>query len=414
MNMSSNDYEIKTLRLLRDINRDYYEGARGAGKAGKSVGFVNVFAPTELFYAMDIVPVYPENHAVFLQAKKMTADVMAGPERLGYMPGLCSYALCDLGSTLDGTSPVGGLPRPDFFLTTNAQCGTLTKWFERMSQHYGVPMFLIDVPYTGGKPDNEHSRTYVKSQIMELIDALENISGNPLDWERLKEVIGISNQTITLWSDIIDAAVHVPAPISVFDQFFSMAPIVSQRGSTVALEFYRKLKAEIDTKAAQGIGTLPEEKYRLYWDSLPLWHELKWLSDLLTAQNACLVSTIYTLPWAQFSLDPEDPVSSWVEEYVHYFDWHLKRRVDLILKLKERYGLNGFIYHNDRSCKMFSTAIPEIKRVVQEKTGIPGYILEGDHGDPRFYDREQVERGLTTYFQLLKANARHRGKEVSP
>lgn len=390
---------------MRDINRDYYEGAQGAAQAGKSVGFVNVFAPTELFYAMDIVPIYPENHAVFLQAKKMTADVMAGPEKLGYVPGLCSYALCDLGYTMGGKSPVGGLPKPDFFLTTNAQCNTLTKWFERMSQYYDVPMFLIDVPYTGGKPDDEHSKAYVKSQIMELIEALENISGNTLDRERLKEVIGISNETITLWNGIIDAARHVPAPISVFDQFFSMAPIVAQRGSMVALEFYQKLKAEIDTKVAKGLGTLPEEKYRLYWDSLPLWHELKWLSDLLAAHSACLVSTIYTLPWAQFSLDPEDPVSSWVEEYVHYFDWHLNRRVDLILKLKERYGLNGFIYHNDRSCKMFSTAIPEIKRVVQENTGIPGYILEGDHGDPRFYVREQVEKGLTTYFQLLKENA---------
>lgn len=404
MTMSSSDYEIKTLRLLRDINREYYEGARQAARDKKTIGFVNVFAPTELFYAMDIVPVYPENHAVFLQAKKMTAETVAGPEKLGYMPGLCSYALCDMGYAMEGKSPVGGLPKPDFFLTTNAQCSTLTKWFERMSQYYEVPMFLIDVPFTGGKQADGHSRAYVKSQIYELIAALENISGNPLDRERLKEVIGISNETISLWSQIIDSARHVPAPISVFDQFFSMAPIVAQRGSRTALEFYQKLKAEIDTRAARGMGTVPEEKYRLYWDSLPLWHELKWLSDLLISHNACLVSTIYTLPWAQFSLDPGDPVSSWVEEYVHYFDWHLERRVELILKLKERYGLNGFIYHKDRSCKMFSTAIPAIKRIVQERTGIPGYILEADHGDPRFYVQDQVEKGVTTYLQLLKTH----------
>jgi benzoyl-CoA reductase/2-hydroxyglutaryl-CoA dehydratase subunit BcrC/BadD/HgdB len=75
--------------------------------------------------------------------------------------------------------------------------------------------------------------------------------------------------------------------------------------------------------------------------------------------------------------------------------------VELILELKEKYSLNGFIYHNDRSCKMFSTAIPEIKKIVQEKTGIPGHILEGDHGDARFYSLEQIEKGLTYYFELL-------------
>ena len=401
--MAACSVEIQTLRLLKGINADYYNEAREAAREGNPVGFVNVFAPTELFYAMGIIPIYPENHAVFLQARKMTLEVLATTERLGYLPGLCSYALCDMGSTFAKKSPVGGLPRPDFFLTTNAQCGALTKWFERMSEHFDVPLFLIDVPFTGGKSNNEHCKEYVRSQLIELISFLERISGKPLDNDELKETIEISNQTISLWQEIIDSAKHSPAPISVFDQFFSMAPIVAQRGTKIALEFYQNLKAEIESRVAKGIGTVPNEKYRLYWDSLPLWHELKWLSELLTSLDATLVSTIYTLPWAQFCLDPEDPVSSWTEEYVHYFDWHLNRRVDLILELKEKYNLNGFIYHNDRSCKMFSTAIPEIKKIVQEKTGIPGYILEGDHGDPRFYSREQIEKGLTYYFELLES-----------
>jgi hypothetical protein len=60
---------------------------------------------------------------------------------------------------------------------------------------------------------------------------------------------------------------------------------------------------------------------------------------------------------------------------------------------------------------MFSTAIPETKRVVQEKTGIPGYILEGDHGDPRFYSCTHIEKGLTNYFDLLEERMRAPHKE---
>ncbi|MBW2057986.1 MAG: 2-hydroxyacyl-CoA dehydratase [Deltaproteobacteria bacterium] len=401
--MKASRVEIQTLRLLKDINANHYEAAREAARQGRPVGYVSVFAPAELLLAMDIVSVYPENHAVFVQARKMTTEVVSPLERLGYQPGLCSYARCDMGSTFTGKSPVGGLPKPDFFLTTNAQCSTLTKWFERMSEHFGVPLFLIDVPFTGGKPDDQHCKVFVRSQIAELIGFLEEITGKSLDPENLSRVVEISNQTTRLWKEIIESAMHVPSPISVFDQFISMAPIVAQRGTMVALEFYQTLKAEIDDRVTRGIGVVDNEKYRLYWDSLPLWHELKWLSDLLVSFKACLVSTIYTLPWADFWLDPKDPVSSWVEQYVHYFDWHLDRRVELVVQLKEKYRLNGFIFHNDRSCKMFSTAIPEIRRIVQEKTGVAAYILEGDHGDPRFYSREQIEKGLTYYFEILRA-----------
>ena len=102
--MTVSDAEIKTLRLLKDINRAYYEEVRKAPQEGKPVGYVNVFAPTELFYAMDIMPVYPENHAVFIQARKMTEEILTGPERQGFPSGLCSYALCDMGFALTGKS----------------------------------------------------------------------------------------------------------------------------------------------------------------------------------------------------------------------------------------------------------------------------------------------------------------------
>jgi len=71
--------------------------------------------------------------------------------------------------------------------------------------------------------------------------------------------------------------------------------------------------------------------------------------------------------------------------------------------VQESYNLNGFIFHNDKSCKMFSIAIPEIKRIVQKTTGIPAYVLEGDHGDPRFYSQEGIKKGLTYYFELLES-----------
>jgi benzoyl-CoA reductase/2-hydroxyglutaryl-CoA dehydratase subunit BcrC/BadD/HgdB len=387
--------------MLKEINSNYYQEIQHAHDLGKKIAFVNVFSPAELFYAMDIIPVYPENHAVFLQAKKLTGEVATFAEAEGYPPNICSYALCDIGSAYSGISAVGGLPKPDLLYTSNCQCGTLTKWFEVLSRHYQVPLFLLDVPFFGEREFDLNAHKYVTGQMNELVVLLEGITGKRLDLDRLKEILDISDQTCRYWNDIVNSAIHVPSPLTVFDQFIAMAPIVSQRGRTAALDFYQKLKLEIDDRIKKGIGAIPNERYRLYWDNLPLWHELKWLSDLLASFGACLTATIYTLPWTSLGVDKEAPLESWARQYMVYFDWHLKRRIRLILELKDKYKLNGFIYHSNRSCKMLSLVAEEIRKAVTESTGIPGLVLDADHGDPRFYSLGDIQNRLQAYFEIL-------------
>ena len=392
---------IQSLSLLKGINSEYYEEVRHAHEKGKKIAFVNVFSPAELFYAMDIIPVYPENHAVFLQAKKMTSQVTRFSEAEGYLPDICSYALCDLGSTFSGLSPVGGIPKPDLLYTSNCQCGTLTKWFEVLSRRHQVPLYLLDVPLSGKRGFDSNAHGYVKKQMEELVLFLEGITGKALDVDRLKEILRISEETCGYWKDILELAAHIPSPLTVFDQFIAMAPIVSQRGNPVALDFYKRLRTELQERVRGGIGAVPGERYRLYWDNLPLWHELKWLSDLLASFGACLAATIYTLPWTSLNVDPDNPLESWATQYHVYFDWHLERRIELILELKEKYSLNGFLYHSNRSCKMLSLGAQEIKKAVTQVTGIPGLVLDADHGDPRFYSLDQIRYQLETYFEML-------------
>ena len=392
---------IQSLSLLKEINSQYYEEVRHAQELGKKIVYVNVFSPAELFYAMDIIPVYPENHAVFLQARKMTGEVTRFSEAEGYSPNICSYAFCDIGSVYSGISPVGGLPKPDFLYTSSCQCGTLTKWFEVLSRHYQVPLYLLDVPFSGKREFDNFAYDYVEQQMEELVVFLERIMGKRLDHDRLKEILRISEDTCGYWKEILNSAAQVPSPLTVFDQFVAMAPIVSQRGCPVALDFYKTLKSEIDERVRYKIGAVPVERFRLYWDNLPIWRELKWLSDLLASFGACLTATIYTLPWTSLDVDPENPLESWTNQYLVYFDWHLERRIKLILELKEKFFLNGFIYHSNRSCKMLSLVVQEIKKAVTEATGIPGLVLDADHGDPRFYSLDQIRHRLEIYFDTL-------------
>ncbi len=246
----------------------------------------------------------------------MTPEVASAAEGMGYSMDLCSYARCDLGSIKTGLSPTWGLPKPDLLLISNSQCGTLTKWFEVLSRLYGAPMFLIDVPHSGRGETDPAAEKYVRAQLEDLIGVLERITGRSLNREKLNESIRLSREASELWTRVLDVAANKPAPITVFDQFISMAPIVAQRGTQGAVDFYRKLVAELDDRVAKGIGACNNEQFRLFWDNLPIWPELRRLSLFLEERGASLVTSLYTRAWARLAVGEENPLSDWTEQYL--------------------------------------------------------------------------------------------------
>ncbi len=392
---------IEALKQIKDLQFQYYAGAHNAKNNGQFVAYLNVFTPVELLYAMDIYPIYPENHAAIVAVRKMSVETAAAAEGMGYSMDLCSYPRCDLGSIKARMSPTWGLPRPDVLISCNAQCGTITKWFEVLSRLYDAPMVLIDVPHSGNGEPDPAAELYVRSQLEELITVLEGITGRPLDRDRLKQTIRLSQEATALWTKILATATEKPAPITVFDQFISMAPIVSQRGTQAPVDFYRALLGELEQRLAKGIGAIEKEQFRLYWDNLPIWPELRRLSLFLEERRAALVTSIYTWAWSMLGVAEDDPLSDWVNQYLYTFIFHFDKRVDQYIELAERYRLDGFLYHSNRSCKWLSQDIPDVRQELTARTGIPGIILEADHNDPRLYSIESLETQIGSFLELL-------------
>lgn len=394
---------IATLRDLKQINIDYYTAAHTARRNGKFIAYVNAFTPVELLYAMDFIPIYPENHAVILGARRLSEEVAPAAEKLGYSMDLCSYARSDLGSILTGKSPTFGLPKPDLLLVSNSQCGTLTKWFEVLARMYEAPMVLLDVPHSGNGERDPDAERYVKAQLEELVGVLERITGARLDPQRLSESIRLSREASDLWTKVLLCGSHIPSPITVFDQFIAMAPIVAQRGTQVAVDFYGKLLDELEERIAKGVGAVSHERFRLFWDNLPIWPELRRLSEFLDERGAALVTSLYTWAWATLWVGEEDPFQDWAQQYLYTANLHLERRIQTYVEYAREYRLDGFLYHSNRSCKMVSQDIPELRRAVAERTGIPGVILEADHNDPRLYSIESLESQIQSFLEMLES-----------
>jgi benzoyl-CoA reductase/2-hydroxyglutaryl-CoA dehydratase subunit BcrC/BadD/HgdB len=393
---------LESLKLLKEINSDYYRGAHQAHEENKHICYVNAFTPVELLYAMDVIPIYPENHAVIVASRRMTGEFSSLAEKLGYGHDICSYGRIDLGSIkLNKNVVEGGLPKPDFLLVCNAQCNTLVYWWEALSRYYHVPLFLIDVPQSSTGAKDEAAERYVKKQIENLVPAIEEITGRKLNRSHFEDVLALSREGSRLWNDIIDIGLHKPSPMTVFDQFIAMAPIVAQRGCKVTIDFYEELKKELQNRVRSGVGAVLKERFRLYWDNLPMWTDLRALAEYLDAHDACLVTSMYTWAWANLSVGSDDPFQDWMEQYLYFFNFDLKRRVRLLVQFQERFSLNGFIYHSNRSCKVVSFDAKVVRRKVTEETKIPGVIIEGDHCDPQHYSFDQITQQLDIYFEIL-------------
>ena len=72
-----------------EMLRDHYRDARQAKEDGRLVCWSTSIAPQELLTTMDIVTMYPENHAAAIGARRDTEPFIAYTERKGYgpMPG---------------------------------------------------------------------------------------------------------------------------------------------------------------------------------------------------------------------------------------------------------------------------------------------------------------------------------------
>lgn len=393
---------LRASQKMKELMTRYYIGAKLAEGTDKKIAWISSGGPVEFLIAADIIPIYPENHGAMLGASRMSVELCEVAESLGYSRDLCSYARGDIGSALTKKSPIGGLPRPNFLLACNNICGTVLKWYQALSRFFDVPLFFLDTPFIHHKLIPE-SIIYVRRQFEELIAFIEIQTGKKFDRHRLGEVVRYSGQAAILWKEVLDQCAHRPSPMSCFDAFINMAPIVTLRGTEEVVQFYRDMKEELKERIIQGMSAVPEEKFRLLWDNIPIWYKMRELSELFSSYGACLVADTYTSAWVFEGMDTSDPLEGLAQAYTTaYLNISIDLMVERILDLLQRFGVDGLIIHSNRSCKPYSLGQYDMQRLIYQKTGIPGLVIEADMTDARVYSDAQVKTRIEAFMETLQ------------
>lgn len=399
---------LKSYKRMKEIMTMYYMGAKMGEGSGQKMAWITSGAPVEFLYAADITPLYPENHAAMCGATKM-ADMLCGAaEDAGFSRDLCSYARTDIGAIITGTSPIGGLPKPDLLVCCNNICGTVTKWYQELQRRFDVPLVFIDAPYQYDPEDTSHVVAYMKEQLREYIDVIARVTGKPFDYDRLNEVVALSEKSATLWRDIQDMLAYRPAPMNSFDTFIHLAPIVTLRGTQLCIDYYEELKAEVQERIDTGIAAVPGERFRLGWDNLAIWHCINQLSQKFAERRAALVVSTYPESFCYRGpiQDPNDHLLSFASTYIGgYINHGLDYREKELAHMAEKFSLDGFVMHSNRSCRAYSFGQYELARRLEDKYGIPSLMLEADMNDSRTWSDEQVNTRIEAFIETLESRA---------
>lgn len=404
---------LKTAPKLSALMSNYNRKLKEHKAEGKKIAWGTGVVPMELLLAMDILPAYPENFIAICGASHVGTQLCQIVEREGYSSDLCSYARATMGACMledPDNFKVPLLPRPDIiFLGT--QCNTHLKWWEAMGRLYNVPVMVLDTPFYHDNLAGEArdiALQYIENQLKDMTGFLSEFCHKPYNFGSLQESIANSARASKLYGEAVDMCKTRPSPITIFDIFANVGPLVTARGLREPVEFYEALVAEIKERVAQGFSAVGGEKYRLYLDNLPVWYRVGWLSRKLAEYGACTVAAVYPWNWIDSfgKLDAENPVASMAESQLGIVSNRAAAwRINYLEKLVNDFSVDGLLAQLCVTCKAFVTDQTVIVREVQKSTGLPAVFMEGDMVDERYFDENKVRQQLEEFFEVLQTRS---------
>ena len=395
--------QLAAYKKMKELMTLYYMEAKTTQE--KPIAWLTSGAPVEFIYAMNVLPIYPENYAAMCAAGHQSVELMEAAEAAGFSQDLCAYARTDFGQDLTRGGPVGGLPAPDFLVCSTNICKTVIKWYEVVARKYDVPLFIVDTPFLHDGLTKELI-DYTVSQFKDLENFLADFCKRPFDRDRLLNVIQLSREASEYWKKMLYLCKNIPSPINSLDTFIHLGPIVTLRGTRECVDYYKLLYEQVAERADQGVGSIPGEKYRLLWDNLPIWFKMRQLDEFFEKHRCTLVATTYANSWGGITdygdVDFSDPYRALAMTYLNvYINFGFEDRINYLTQLIEEFSLTGFIMHSNRSCKPYSVGMYPLRDEVSKLTGKPGVVIEADQNDPRVYSDAQVETRLEAFIESM-------------
>ena len=397
---------------------EHFDKLATAKEDGRKV--VYTFVPgnlTELLLSFDILPVYPEINALQSAMRQRSMDFISEAERNGHSEDVCTYVKCDIGMKRKGNiGPTGQrLPDPDLLLLSYTGCFTFLKWFELLREEYDCPVVVLHTPYQADGVVTDSMREYMVKQLRtEVIPALEKVTGQAYDEERLKGLLQLSARAEDDMVAVLESAKHKPSPIDAyFGGVYYIGPIFTAfRGTAGAVSYYETLRQEVEERIARGQGPITpdgpmgEEKYRLVVEGPPNWTNFREFWRMFHEEGCVVVASTYTKVGGTYDFgfrhDAERPLETLADYCMGcYTNRSLPQRVDMLSHYVTEYQADGVLVNSVKSCNSFSAGQLMMLGEVEKRTGVAGGFIETDLVDSRYFSAANVKNRIESYLQMI-------------
>jgi benzoyl-CoA reductase subunit B len=164
-------------------------------------------------------------------------------------------------------------------------------------------------------------------------------------------------------------------------------------------------------KAANGIGTLTDERYRLLFVGVPCYPIFRRFNELFTEWGGTFVGSTY-LWFASggahrgFQYDLEHPLDSLAEGLLvtvraamdaMFFQTHA------LGAMQDELAADGVVFHPIKSCRTVSTGLADNRRALMAERDVATLFIESDLMDRRVVSEAQLKNRVDAFFEGLAA-----------
>jgi len=353
--------------------------------------FIDYYIPSEIFFAMDLIPVMSEHSVNFLASLGLVDKLLLDANNELNDSGTCSFH-----------KPIipafkGGLfPKPKIFATTTL-CGESSKCFSMTADSIGTNYYSIDLPYSHDK----EAIMYVRNQYVEFAKCLEKITGHKFDIDKLREVIKKSN---TMRDYLVKGnelrkkgkALLYGSRMLRFGGSFCYHG--TDEAIDIAKNYYEVLKERVD----KGITPVKKEEHRILWIHLRPFYTNSFF-DYMERELRMVIAYEETNHVFWRRMCEEDPFLGLATKSM---DWlyagDINRRISCIKEIIKDYRIDGVINFAHVNCRLLNPKQIFIKNEV-DKMNIPQLELSGDCIDRNNFSEKQLLTRIEAFRELLNS-----------
>ena len=384
--------------LYYQMLSNYFTRLLNARENGDFVAAHTVFFPSELIYAMDLVPMHTETTTWMTSLfTGECSDILAAGAELGLANEICTPH-----RGLAGAFALGVLLRPDVMLWSNMVCDNTAKSGELIMEICDCPGFFIDHPFK----DSEHEMNYLVGELEDMVHFLEEKSGKKMNWDRLAEIVARMDRQIELIREVNELRKNVPTPFRP-QGFLELLTIdYLFPGQPESIEYLETLKQELTDMVQAGKGAVPNERFRLMSLFIPPMYLVAFLGKMSEEYGVVSVTEPFFTYWGEGRLDPAKPLESVARKSYMIPEMRMygpldDRALKGIIDCAEQYKVDGAIYYADVGCRHSCATIKLFKDKLNE-IDVPVLTLDCDVVDPTVTSEEEVREKLEQFFELLE------------